>query len=183
MENTKEKTLVIDLTQDIETIWRNIKKKRRGDILRAEKRGIAVEMNEHYREFTDIFNNLRRVLDLPPFDTSPEVFKQKIYNNNSLLFVAVLNKEVLAGHWFGLCDGRIRLRYIASKRYDEEKKTIAGLANILLVWYVIKWSKENGFSIYDFGGYAPSGMANGKSIEEINKWKLSFGGKITDKVI
>ena len=34
-------TLVVDLTQDLDTIWLNVWKKRRNDIARAEREGVA----------------------------------------------------------------------------------------------------------------------------------------------
>lgn len=176
----KEYTLIIDLSQNLDTIWKTIKKKRRGDIRKAKRLGITIEINTSYEKFTETFINIRKLIDLPPFTISPNEFK----TNGTFLFVAKYDGNIVAGDWYYTCfdKKRLRLKYAASKRYDPNVKNIAGLAHALLIWEAIKWAKENKMSIYDFGGYAPSGISAGKSIKNVNEWKKSFGGTLTEKV-
>lgn len=174
-----EYTLIIDLTQDLEVIWKNIKRSRREGIKRAERRGIIVEINTYYEEFIEMFNTFCKFLKLRLYNVSINRFK-----NSGYLFVAKdKTGEIIAGIWFYTCQKETRLRagYGASKRYISEKRTITGLANALIIWESIKWAKKR-MKIWDFGGYATTGIVNGIDVTSINKWKKSFGGKLAKKV-
>jgi lipid II:glycine glycyltransferase (peptidoglycan interpeptide bridge formation enzyme) len=175
-------TLIIDLTQDLCIIWKNIKKKRRGDIQRAEREEIIIELNTNYDEFLEMLKKIREITNQSPFVISSEILEE--FKKNDLLFVAKYHGEVIAGNWYYIRfnGARIRMRWAASKRYDAEKKNISGVAHALAIWEAIKWAKNKGMLIFDFGGYAPSGMVDGQPVEEINKWKKSFGGILAEKV-
>lgn len=166
-------TVIIDLKQPLDVIWKNIKRKRRSDIKRAEKRGITIEMNTCQEEYEEMVNALRtRYLGLPSIVVS---------SKTEYLFIAKSKEgEVLAGELFitRLKGKTLRALYAASKRYIPEKKTMAGLAHALLIWDSIKWAKKNGMTIYDFGGYTTPIKDYNKDAIGLNKWKKSFGGII-----
>lgn len=166
-------TIIIDLKQSLDVIWNNIKRKRRSDIKRAEKRGITIEMNTCQEEFREMINTLRtRYLGLSLIVVS---------RKTKYLFIAKSKEgEVLAGELFitRLNGKTLRAFYAASKRYIPEKKTMAGLAHALLIWDSIKWAKENDMTIYDFGGYTLPIKAYNKDAVGLNNWKRSFGGMI-----
>ena len=171
-------TIGIDLSKSLEELWSDIPRKRRGDIRRAERRGVTIEMDCHYGGFRDIYRGTRKHLNLPPWDISrPEMESCK-------LFVALdAEGEVVAGEAYMFCKRRMRVKHIASKRHDPNKKTISGLAHALLIWTAIKWGKrKHSFKYYDFGGYNPNRMANNRDTSGVNAWKAGFGGKIIEKV-
>lgn len=171
-------TVGIDLSKPLEELWNDIPRKRRGDIRRAKRRGVKVEMDSHYGGFRDIYRGTRKELNLPPWDISRREMEA------CKLFVALdSDGEVVAGEAFMFCKRRMRIKHVASKRYDPEKRSIAGLAHALLVWEAIKWGKKRGiFDYYDFGGYNPDGYANKIDVTTINTWKTGFGGSIIEKV-
>ncbi|GAH75601.1 unnamed protein product, partial [marine sediment metagenome] len=86
-------TVIIDLKQPLDVIWKNIKRKRRSDIKRAEKKGITIEMNTCQEEFTEMVNAFRtRHLGLPCIVVS---------RKTKYLFIAKSKEgEVLAGELF-----------------------------------------------------------------------------------
>ena len=53
----KKLTAVIDLTQDLDTIWRNMNRNTRRHIDLAKKEGIEVLVNENYEELYQIYKS------------------------------------------------------------------------------------------------------------------------------
>ena len=160
-------SLYIDLTQDLDVIWGNIKRKRRGDIKRAERLGVKVLFDKdfvHYDEWLTLFSKSHEKLDIP--------LRPRLFNEKGYVFLAFHNGELHASEKF-LKRNKSLITHIAiSKRYDENKKTVAGLAHALLIWEAIKWAKENGFKEFDFGGYNPNRL----DFRNNSEWKASFGG-------
>jgi lipid II:glycine glycyltransferase (peptidoglycan interpeptide bridge formation enzyme) len=157
------RTLIIDLSQDINTIWKNIKRKRRGDITRAIKRGISVEVNIHYDEWYILHTFSATKLGSQLGDLTT-------IKSEGLLFVGLYEGKVLAGEWFKFFnnDTWMRTRFAASKRFDSNK-SLSALAHALVIWESIKYAKEHGYKTYDFGGYQPEievtkNIRNGKKV-------------------
>jgi len=174
-----EHTLIIDLNQDLETIWRGIKKRRRETIRQAERLGVTIMEDCCLEDFQNIYWMIRYTIQVPPLDLPLRELK------TCKLFVAVdTTGETVAGGAFMFCEQgtRLRLKYAASKRYDPKKKKIAGLANALLFWETIKWAKTKKMKIYDFGGYTVNRFVNNRDNTQVNAWKASFGGILSEKV-
>ena len=79
-----------------------------------------------------------------------------------------------------ICDGvRARLFYSASnfRRTDDSKaRAVYARANRALHWLEMMRFKEEGHSVYDFGGIALGEQDS--ALAEINRFKQSFGGEI-----
>lgn len=169
-------TSIIDLTQDLEKIWRNMSKSScRYAIKRAERNGVTIEINQNYREFQEINTSFRAAKRLP--DYSKDL--TDIIKRYGVLFTARHDTEILAGAAF-LTDGdTIRWLVGASKRLqvDLNRATLIGNANKLMIWEAIKYAKALGTKEFDMGG-----MFMGKNTEDqrytIDKFKLSFGGEL-----
>jgi len=56
-------TLIVDLTQDEQSIWNNIRRKRRGDIKRAQRLGVTVEVDSSFRYWDEWFNSVEKLRD------------------------------------------------------------------------------------------------------------------------
>jgi len=161
-------TLVVDLTQDLETIWKNISRKRRGDINRAQRRLVKVKYDQSrvfWSRWIELVTKSRRSIGLNP---RPNTLREKGY-----LFVAFHKDELIAAEYYHKRQKSLITRVAASKRYDLEKKIIAGLGHALLIWEAIQWAKAQGFQEYDFGGYNPKRV----EVSGVNQWKASFGGE------
>jgi len=171
-------TLVIDLTQDLDSIWHRFDRKScRYMINRAMKEGIQVKLNADWDEFYMLEKNFRLIKGLSIASPVPDEIKGR----GAILFTAYLSGELIAGHLYLKDDEHIRWLRAASKRFevDRRKATLIGCANRLLVWEAIKYAKEKGIKEFDMGGYY-MGPPN-EELEGINDFKKSFGGRVLTK--
>jgi len=177
-------TLVIDLSQDLGKIWKDMRKSScRYAITRAEKEDVIVEKNRNYEEFFKIYlqfiklKHLRRNKDL----------SVRFMKKYGVLFTAKnKNNEILGGQFYLEDPSLSSIRWLigASRRLEVDKKnqSLIGNANRLITWYAIKYAKEKGIKEFDMGGYCTS-KVNGGQREGINFFKKSFGGKLTTHYI
>lgn len=169
-------TSIINLTQDLEEIWKKMSKSScRYAIKRAERDGVIVKINQNYREFKEINKSFRSAKGLP----RPSKDLIDIIKRYGVLFVARYDGEILGGQAY-LTDGNtIRWLVGASKRLkvDAKKATLIGNANKMMIWEAIKYAKTLGIKEFDMGG-----IYTGKNKDDprytINKFKLSFGGEV-----
>ena len=179
----KELTNVIDLTQEMDTIWKNMDNKNvRYWIKRAEREGIKIRINEGYDQFYKIYRSfmkkkgLRSIFDrFGVWSTDLETMKK-----HGTLFTAEYNGEMLAGTVYLEDDNHIEAWIGASKRLDADRKikTLIACANRLLDWEAIKYAKAKNIKEFDLGGLWSEGITNkDESKNGVNKFKLSFGGK------
>jgi lipid II:glycine glycyltransferase (peptidoglycan interpeptide bridge formation enzyme) len=178
----KEFTIVIDLTQDLDTIWQNMDKNVRYWIKRAQREGIRIRMNEGYNQFFQIY---RSFIQKKGIKSLFDVFGVGTYTlestkKNGTLFVAEYNGELLVGTLYLEDDSQIRSWIGASKRLevDNGKKKLITCADRLIDWEAIKYAKAKGIKEFDLGGIWSEEEAE-KDIEKkgINTYKLSMGGK------
>lgn len=179
----KELTNVIDLRQDLETIWKKMDNKNvRYWINRAEREGVTVRINEGYEKFYEIYRDfmkkkgLRSIFDrFGVWAVDLETMKK-----HGTLLVAEHNGEILAGTLYLEDDNHIEAWLGASKRVNSDKKlrTLSACANRLLDWEVIKYAKNKNIKEFDLGGLWPDEVADSdEGKKSINKFKLSFGGR------
>jgi hypothetical protein len=160
-------TFIIDLTQDLDTIWKKMGKYNRRHIKRAQRDGIKVKLNDNYDEFQDLNDSFRKKKGIYPDSETTSVLKR-----SGPLFVAEYDGEILCGRAHFADDNTIRQRLTASKRLvDADKATLIGHASRLLVWEAIKYAKGKGLKEYDLGGRPD--LQEGYS-----DFKRSFGGDV-----
>jgi lipid II:glycine glycyltransferase (peptidoglycan interpeptide bridge formation enzyme) len=178
----KEFTMVVDLTQDLNTIWQNMDNKNvKYWIKRAQREGIRIRINEDYNQFFQMYRSFIQKKGIKSlFDvfglgsTTLENMKK-----NGTLFVAECNGEILAGTLYLEDDSQIRSWIGASKRFEVDNKTkLMACADRLIDWEAIKYAKAKGIKEFDLGGIWSEEEAE-KDIAKkgINTFKLSLGGK------
>jgi hypothetical protein len=169
-------TLVIDLTQELDTIWKKMSKKSaRYSIKRAQRDGVRVKLNDNYDEFKDLNDSFRKKKGLRPDFFCPNVLKRY-----GPLFVAEYDGEIIAGQSYVADDNTIMWRVGASKRLiDSDRATLIGNANKLLVWEAIKYAKGKGLREFDFGGY----QVGDRYLQLVgySAFKKSFGGDLVER--
>ena len=179
-------TIVIDLTKDLNEIWRGMNKSScRYALNRAMRDGVIVRRNTNYDEFFEIYRTFMTKKVYPTFmsrvyDPKLEIMKKK-YGS---LFVAEHDDEVLGGCFFIHDEENMRWLVGASKRLevDRKKATLIGNANRLILWEAIKWAKEKGIKEFDLGGYSVEAERNPNDPRHgVNKFKKSFGGEIVKR--
>ena len=164
-------TLVVDLKQDEKSIWNNIRRKRRGDIKRAQKLGVTIEVDSAFKFWDEWFISVMKVRNRIGKPAYPWMGEAK--KTDGILVVALSNEKVMAGEWYKVEGKTLRTHIAASRSHD--LKTLAGNAHALLIWETMMWAKKIGFEKFDFGGYDPTDHYHG-----VNEWKASFGGVRVD---
>lgn len=174
----KKFTSIIDLTQSLDTIWQNMGKHCRKYINYAQQDDIEFFINKHYRDFYKIDKSLTKSMgrdfkariDIPKFD---------IMKKYGTLFTIKHNNNILVGHLYLEDENNIFLWHSASKRLKFKKEAeLISRAGRLLIWEAIKYGKQKGLGVFDFGGIWPEEEAEkNKSKEGINFFKLQFGGE------
>ena len=171
-------TSIIDLSKDLDSIWKNMKEKScRYAIKRAQRDGIEIEINKNYREFFKIVNKFLKAMGLEGL--SRNRFEQ--IKDKGVLFTARQRGEFICGNFYLNDDRNIRLLFSASRRYsttDKTKITLIGNANKLIHWEAVKYAKEKGLVEYDLGGVFLDKQNPAYSNTE---FKLSFGGELVKR--
>lgn len=176
-------TSIIDLTQNLDSIWQKMNRNSTRIIKQAEREDIKIRINCEYDKFFQIYKNFLRKKRI---NSLFEVFGVGIMplntiKKNGTLFVAEYQGEILTGHLFLEDDSNIEDWVTGSKRLENEKERskLVGCANRLILWEAIKYGKEKGLKEFDFGGLFPENKAEKDPIKKgINSFKLSFGGEV-----
>jgi len=180
----KELTSFIDLTQDIETIWNNIRNKsNRYKIKRARRENITIHMNKYHEEFLEIYKSFLQKKGIKSFFEPLGVgsISVEYMKKYGLLLVYEYDNEILGGNLYLEDGSNLKSLLSASKRLevDKENSRIIGFANRLTDWTAIVYAKEKGLRVYDWCGLWPKEEAEKDSIKKgINDFKLGFGGTI-----
>lgn len=168
-------TLEIDLEKPASDITADFSKQIRQQSKIAENEGTVCYFHTSVDEFVDFFNDFASKKDT--WTTS----KKRIVElgENVKMSFAVNNGQVLAAHSY-LIDselGIVRHLHSATKRLDENyNRNLIGRANKYLTVTDIFYFKQQGFKIFDFGGYAKD--TKDESLKGINNYKLLFGGTL-----
>lgn len=171
-------TLVIDLTQDEDSLWQNLSPKScRYKINRGMREGITISVSDKYEEFERMYTDFAEQKKLGDSGYTIEQLRK-----DGTLFFAEYENQTIAGQlYLEDKDGRssIRLLLGCSRRLDDdkEKSKIIGFANRYLVWEAMKYAKGKGITEFDFGGFY-TGSDPDPERENINTFKKSFGGEL-----
>ncbi len=167
-------TIVIDLKEDLDTIWKNMDPSCRKDIKKAEKEGFTVQMNKNYEAFLELHDRLRQAKGLPPNQLSIDFMKKY-----GALF-SFESQGSLVGGCFVLVDTLDMLAMIAATRrleVPESVRPFIASGNRLMNWEIIKFGKEKGVEAFDQGGFYTGSNPN-TELEKINTFKKRFGGTV-----
>lgn len=171
-------TLIINLTSDLDTIWKNMSKSScRYSINKAIKDEVDIKLNQNYEEFLNINRQFRKNKGIGKYSLNTN-FMQKY----GTLFIAKHRGECIGGQLYIEDKDTIRWLIGASKRLNvsKEEATLIGNANRLMIWEAIKYAKNRNIKEFDFGGYY-TGIQPDRQKEDINKFKKSFGGELVTR--
>lgn len=164
-------TTVIDLRQDLDNIWSQMRKKyTRKLIIEGEKKGIEIKQDKNFSEFKKIYKHFRKVKKL---SSDPFALLQQ-----GTFFSAYYKGEMIAGHIFVVGQKEMRSWVTASSHLAHKKwkdKRLVGCANRMLIWQAIKWGKNQGIELFDLGGISPDSKNSG--LRTLAEFKESFGGQ------
>lgn len=171
-------TKLIDLTQSEECLLTGFSADTRRLIRRAEKEGIVYLETSDIEEFVRFFNKFSGQKRLN-YWLKADSLRKRVQEYR--ITKAELRGDILFAHLY-LCDrakSRATILYGASI-LKEDKRDISGAvlssANRGLHFYDMCRLKQDGFRIYDLGGYAPETCD--EELRKINDFKDQFGGRL-----
>ncbi|MFN3302028.1 MAG: hypothetical protein ACK413_03320 [Patescibacteria group bacterium] len=145
----------------------------RWEINKAEKMKdrISIKINENIEDFLNLYN---RFVKLKKHTNPISLRILKEYLRFSDIFLLYFDGKPRVGHLFLRDENikRVRLLFSATTRLESENEArLSGMLNRYLHWIEIQYFKNLGFKIFDWGG-----AGTGKEVENITKFKMSFGG-------
>jgi len=167
-------TIIIDLKKDYDELWKNIGKTTRKDIKRAKKRRIVIEQNKNYEEFYKMYQNFTKQKGFKAFP-----FDIKSMKKLGTLFTASFEGTILSGLLTVQDSKNIRALLGGSIRFqaNESLRPMVSLANKFIIWKAIEYAKEEGYPLFDLGGYFGETRKN-NSQATLDFFKRQFGGTI-----
>jgi hypothetical protein len=173
-------TLFTDLTPEPEEISNRFEKTTKYQINRALDRDNistkTLDPKTDKQQFYDFYNQFALSKNLSPIP----VIETNALIENDLFTIRTADHdgEPIVYHAYVTTRKRARLMYSASlfrNLDDNAYRSLVGRANRLLHWDDIKYFKQEGYLIYDWGGISTD--ADDTEKQAINKFKEAFGGE------
>lgn len=173
-------TKLLDISRDEDAILAAFSKTSRYEVRRAGKEGLefsTVNDMAAFQRFYDEFADAKKLGHLNP------VVLERYWPVMRVTQIA-LDGEVFVMHGYILDreNSRVNLNWSASQfrgMDDKDRRRLYGRANRRLYFEDMLWSKKEGFTCYDFGGYAKG--TSDKSLAAVNEFKDSFGGELVEE--
>lgn len=140
-------TFIIDLKQDMESIWKSFKQQNRTQIRFAQKNGVSVrqanmdDLKEWWGIYLETANRGKFVRQR--YEMVEELFKN---TDISRLFVAAIDDRIAAGIFILI--HHTPLYWIGGSLPEYWNLR----PNNLIQWEIIKWAHSRGYAFYDMGG-------------------------------
>lgn len=170
-------TIYIDLTLDVDEIFRDMDKKTRNRVRRAEKDGIQVEFSDSSEALMEAYKVISLASEGDGYSIPPLSYNMQLhecFKREGCCSVVALShrkdsqKVISAAHLIGF-DKKLVLWQAGSTK--EGYKLSAGS---LVQAEIIKWAKDHGNLIYDMGGTNPHEAV----YSGIHRFKSGFGGSL-----
>lgn len=182
-------TIVIDLSQDTDTLFKSMTHGRRRNIHSAQKAGIEIKegIAADLDTFYALYQNTGRYLN---FELDDKTRFENIWRilspfGHIKLFISFFDEKPLSALLL-LCFGHTATAW----RFGSSRELPEKHPNDVLVWHSIVWAKEHGYRYFDFGEIhlqAARNLCNTNDLENIHPhleeygktsemFKLSFGG-------
>ena len=177
-------TVLVDISEDLETVMAHLNQKGRHAIHRAERDGVTVRQvasnDKNCRTMYDLLAETAAgsfsIRDFDYYKTFWQRFEKAGYGQ---LFFAYVDGKVVAGAYAFVFGTKSTYKDGASVR----ERTAYG-ASHLLQWKVIEWAKSHGSVVHDLCGAPPSDQINNPDHPHygIGRFKTSFNKTVTDYV-
>jgi lipid II:glycine glycyltransferase (peptidoglycan interpeptide bridge formation enzyme) len=172
-------TTIIDLSQDIDVIWKKFNRQHKRHIRRAENNGTNVTVNKYYDEFYQInkkFLQQKKFADLSRVNILSSQFMQKY----GILFIAENQGEILGGNlYFHDKDNALLVgsAYKNKENTTENKKRSTDI-NCYLHWEAMQYLKNLGITNYDLGDVSSDNININHHLKGGEYFKRCFGGDV-----
>ena len=180
----EEHTLFHDLTQSEDQLLEKMNETTRREIRLAEKNDGLVfkafspqdlsRSNDILLQFADFYDGFARSKGLSPLRRDDLLAQARA----GLIWLTAVQKDGEVLHWKShvAAKGRVRSRSGGShfRQQEHEQRKLIGRAHRWLTWQEMRMFRDNGFTIYDFGGWY-AGTENQTRVG-VNSFKAGFGG-------
>ena len=177
------KTLHSNLLQDKKTFLSNMNSTTRYEIKRAETKDNLKyyitnnPASEEIDSFVQFYTVFAQSKGLAYSERNKMKINLTMFLNAKSLYISFIKQETPLCYHVYLCDDkRVRLLMSASHHLniqDSIRRALIGRGNRYLHWMDIKYFKEAGFFVYDWGGL---GDESDPVLKRINDFKRGFGG-------
>lgn len=181
LQRSTFKAICVDLTEDLGTLRRRMDSTCRRWLRKAENvmRRVELRVNDPttFGDFAKLYNSFA---SLNKHSGPISARKLAVFAGVSDLYVAYHDGRAACGHLWLRDEGahRVRLIFSASSRLEsKEDANLSGALNRYLHWMEIERYKEQGFELYDMGGFE----AEGDIDHSLTRFKLSLGGFIVEE--
>lgn len=160
--------LSLDVSQNEQTLWNGLHKERRRNINHAIKEGLVfreVFEDEEIGQISKLISKTYKRKQVPMSQENIFFQLKDIMGKYTHFFAAYYQDKMIAGQ-VRLCFGDLVYAWYAGSDEDYFKLR----PNDFLMWNVILWSHEKGYSIFDFGGGGEPGVQYG-----VRDYKLKYG--------
>ncbi|PJC42868.1 MAG: hypothetical protein CO040_02210, partial [Candidatus Pacebacteria bacterium CG_4_9_14_0_2_um_filter_36_8] len=176
MHLTADLTLQLDLTKDLDTLLKEMRKNTRYEIKQSEKKGIVVKQTKDTQAITEFYEQqveLAKKHHFVPFgyDFLIKQFQVFADKNQAILFSSYLNEKLLASAFIIFNHQEAVYHYgISTPENDHLPGSYA------CQWAAIQEAKLRDCKRYNFWGIAPKDETNHR-FAGVSLFKRGFGGE------
>jgi len=184
MSLTHTSSIHIDLTRSLDEIFMSFSENARRNIRKSEKNSLKIKIidlkkaktDEQFKIFYQLFANLTKIKKFWAPDYSEYHKKMNGFKDSSVILFAYHNNKPIAAVWLGIFD---KESWYMNTGIVEEGYDL--LANYLLVWEAIKYSKNKHLKVFDFEGiYDPRFPSERSTWKRFTEFKKRFHGDIIE---
>jgi serine/alanine adding enzyme len=165
----------VNLKQGTDDLWKDVHKQKQYEVKRAEREGLifgpivnSVDLEESYKLLKSIYTRIK--LPLFPYSVFENTYN-KLSPKGTACFWAAFSEGKLVATMYTLCyRGRIYNYFAGSDSLQSHK-----FPNSLVAWQVMLWGKNNGMTLFDWGGAGKPGIPYG-----VRDFKSKFGGQMVN---
>lgn len=165
--------LFLNLHDGPQVLWENLHKERRRNITQAQKKGLQfreVDSEPEIKLISDLIELTYKRKRVPLSYLGLFQSLQKSLGDFVHFFAAFYGEEMIAGQ-IRLCYKDMVYAWFAGSNDAFFKLR----PNDFLMWNVICWSHDRGYTLFDFGGGGKPGVPYG-----VRDYKLKYGCEIAD---
>lgn len=172
LDYSPTKTLILDLTQTLVQIQKQMDKDTRYEIQKAQKENVMVEESNDIQAFVKMWHdNARRRGFWIPFKKQMQHLYESFGGKESLLFATSQGQKISGA--LILFFGKTAYYYHAASSPKGRKLS----SQHLLIWEAIKLAKKKGYKLFDFEGILDERNKDTKRWRGFTHFKKGFGGK------